>query len=264
MDLKLAGRSALITGGSKGIGFGIAKWLAGEGCHVALVARHKEALEQAAADISRSGTAGDGVNVRALAADVGDAAQRRRVVQQCGRVDILVNSAGGIPGGNLQDVDEAQWRAAWDAKVYGHINMCREFLPLMKEKKSGVIINVIGVGGERLDAQYIAGATGNAALMAFTRALGSNSLDHGVRVVGVNPGPVATERLEFLGRKRALDRFGDPERWREFQKNMPLGRPATVDEVAAMVVFLCSPHCSYMSGTIVTIDGGMANRATLP
>lgn len=261
MELKLAGRSALITGGSKGIGFAIARWLAGEGCHVALVARSASVLEQSAATIRREHPA---VNVRAFPADVGDAAQRARVVQQCADVDILVNSAGGIPGGDLQDVDEAKWRSAWDAKVYGHINMCRDLMPLMKGRKSGVIINIIGVGGEKLDAHYIAGSTGNAALMAFTRTLGSTSLDHGVRVIGVNPGPVLTDRLEFLGRKRAQDRFGDPERWREFQKNMPLGRPASVDEIAAMVVFLCSEHCAYMSGTIVTIDGGMASRSSLP
>ncbi len=261
MELKLAGRNALVTGGSRGIGLGIARGLAGEGCHVGLVARREPVLEEAAAQIRQSNP---GVQVWTFAADVADAAQRKRVVQKCGEPDILVNSAGGIPGGDLNDVDEEKWRAAWDAKVYGHINMCREILPLMNARKSGVIINVIGVGGEKLDAHYIAGSTGNAALMAFTKALGSSSLDRGVRVIGVNPGPVATDRLEFLGRKRALDRFGDPERWREFQKNMPLGRPASVDEVAAMVVFLCSDHCAYVSGTIVTIDGGMANRSSLP
>jgi 3-oxoacyl-[acyl-carrier protein] reductase len=260
MDLKLAGRKALITGGSKGIGLGIAKWLAAEGCSVRLVARTQADLEAAAVMLRKTSKA----EVKTFAADVGDAEQRKRVAEQCADVDILVNSAGGIPGGNIIDVDEAKWRTAWDGKVYGHINMCREIFPRMTARKSGVIINIIGAGGERLDALYIAGATGNAALMAFTRTLGSTSIDQGVRVIGVNPGPVETERLEFLGRKRAQDRLGDPSRWREFFKQMPLGRPATVDEVAAMVAFLCSDHCSYLSGTIVTIDGGLANRGALP
>ena len=148
--------------------------------------------------------------------------------------------------------------------VYGHINMCREVYYRMKARKKGVIINIIGAGGERLDALYIAGATGNAALMAFTKTLGSVSIDEGVRVLGVNPGPVETERLEFLGRKRAQDRLGDANRWREFFQQMPLGRPATVEECTGMVAFLCSDHCSYMSGTIITIDGGLANRGALP
>jgi NAD(P)-dependent dehydrogenase (short-subunit alcohol dehydrogenase family) len=261
MDLKLKGRSALITGGSKGIGFGVARWLAAEGCNIRLVARTAADLDQAAAKL-KAGTRG--VDVRTFAVDVADGAARKRTVDQCGEIDILVNSAGGIPGGNLQDVDEAKWRAAWDAKVYGHINMCREVFYRMKARGKGVIINVIGMGGERLDDHYIAGATGNAALMAFTKALGSTSIDHGVRVIGVNPGPVETERLEFLGRKRAQDRLGDADRWREFFKEMPLGRPATVDETVAMVAFLSSDLCSYMSGTIVTIDGGLANRGALP
>jgi NAD(P)-dependent dehydrogenase (short-subunit alcohol dehydrogenase family) len=260
MDLNLKGRSVLITGGSKGIGFGVARWLAAEGCKVRLVARTSADLDEAAARLKKQGA----VDVRTFAADVADAQARKRVVDQCGDIDILVNSAGGIPGGDLQDVDEARWRAAWDAKVYGHINMCRELFYRMKTRGKGVIINVIGMGGERLDDHYIAGATGNAALMAFTKALGSTSIDQGIRVIGVNPGPVETERLEFLGRKRAQDRLGDPGRWREFFKEMPLGRPATVDETVAMITFLCSDLCSYMSGTIVTIDGGLANRGALP
>jgi NAD(P)-dependent dehydrogenase (short-subunit alcohol dehydrogenase family) len=260
MDLNLKGRTALITGGSKGIGFGVAQWLAAEGCNIRLVARTAADLDQARAKLLDKSK----LDVRTFALDVADPAARKRMVDECGDVDILVNSAGGIPGGNLIDVDEAKWRAAWDGKVYGHINMCRELLPRMKARKQGVIINIIGAGGERLDHLYIAGATGNAALMAFSKALGSTSIDDGVRVLGVNPGPVETERLEFLGRKRAQDRLGDPNRWREFFTQMPLKRPATVDEVAPVVAFLCSDHCSYMSGTIVTIDGGLANRGALP
>lgn len=259
MDLKLKGRAALITGGSKGIGFGVAKALAAEGCHIRLVARTAADLDKAKADLAPYK-----VDVRTFALDVADAAARKRMVDEAGDIDILVNSAGGIPGGNLQDVDEAKWRAAWDGKVYGHINMCREVYYRMKARKKGVIINIIGAGGERLDALYIAGATGNAALMAFTKTLGSVSIDEGVRVLGVNPGPVETERLEFLGRKRAQDRLGDANRWREFFQQMPLGRPATVEECTGMVAFLCSDHCSYMSGTIITIDGGLANRGALP
>jgi NAD(P)-dependent dehydrogenase (short-subunit alcohol dehydrogenase family) len=105
---------------------------------------------------------------------------------------------------------------------------------------------------------------GNASLMAFTRALGASSPDYGVRVLGVNPGPVETERLVHLSKKLAAQRFGDERRWRDRYAKMPFGRPARGDEIAATVAFLASDLSSYTSGTIVTIDGGVASRGSLP
>ena len=131
----------------------------------------------------------------------------------------------------------------------------------MKARRRGVIVNIIGAGGERLDFGYIAGAAGNAGLMAFTRAIGGASPEFGVRVVGVNPGPVQTDRIKTLSRKRAATLYGDENRWRETFAKMPFGRPATTDEIAAMVVFLASDLSAYTSGTIVTIDGGLTYRS---
>jgi 3-oxoacyl-[acyl-carrier protein] reductase len=260
MDLKLSGRTVLITGSSKGIGLGVAQWFAREGVHVCLVARSAKLLDKEAAAIGETA----GVTVRTLAADLSDAAARDNVFKTFPDVDIVVNNAGAIPGGSLHDVDEPAWRAGWDLKVFGYVGLTRHYLAAMKQRRRGVIINVIGLGGERLDATYIAGAMGNAGLMAFTRALGGTSTDFGVRVVGVNPGPVLTDRVEVLGRKRAATLYGDENRWRESFAKMPYGRPATVDEIAATVVFLASDLCSYTSGTIVTIDGGLANRGGMP
>jgi NAD(P)-dependent dehydrogenase (short-subunit alcohol dehydrogenase family) len=260
MDLKLAGRSALITGSSKGIGLAVAKWFAREGVHVALVARSAEALQKEAAAIQQT----TGVTARTLAADLADAAARERVYKTFPDVDILVNNAGAIPGGSLHDVDEPAWRAGWDLKVFGYVGLTRHYLAAMKKRRRGVIINIIGLGGERLDATYIAGAMGNAGLMAFTRAIGGTSVDFGVRVVGVNPGPVLTDRVEVLGRKRAMRLYGDESRWKESFAKMPYGRPATADEIAATVVFLASDLSAYTSGTIVTIDGGLAHRGSMP
>jgi NAD(P)-dependent dehydrogenase (short-subunit alcohol dehydrogenase family) len=259
VDLKLSGRTALITGSSKGIGLSIAQWFAREGVHVCLVARSAELLRQQAAMIAKTG-----VTAQSLAADLSDDAARERVVQTFPDIDILVNNAGAIPGGSIDEVDEAAWRAGWDLKVYGYVGLTRRYLQKMKERRRGVIINIIGVGGEKLDATYIAGAMGNAGLMAFTRAIGGSSTDFGVRVVGVNPGPVLTDRVEILGRKRAAVQFGDENRWREGFARMPFGRPASCDEIAATVVFLASDLSSYTSGTIVTLDGGLAHRSTLP
>jgi 3-oxoacyl-[acyl-carrier protein] reductase len=259
MDLQLTGRTALITGGSKGIGLATAKWFAAEGVDVALVARSADDLAKAAEAIRQTAP----VKVTTLAADLSDASGREQVAAQFPDVDILVNNAGAVPSGTLSTVDEATWRAAWDLKVFGYIGMARTYFARMQARRRGVIINIIGIGGERLDFNYIAGSTGNAGLMAFTRALGGRSPDFGVRVVGVNPGPVATERFEWLGRQRAAAELGDPERWTEKFKHLPWGRPATADEVAAAVVFLASDLSSYTSGTILTIDGGMVHRGGL-
>lgn len=258
MDLKLSGRTALITGASKGIGRAVAHWFASEGVHVCLVARSADALQKEAAAIG-----GMGVRAQTLAADLSDATAREAVYKTFAGVDILVNNAGAIPGGTIHDVDEPAWRAAWDLKVFGYVGLTRHYLKAMQERRSGVIINIIGLGGERLDAGYIAGAVGNAGLMAFTRAVGANSLDFGVRVVGVNPGPVLTDRVEMLGRERAARLHGDESRWRESFARMPRSRPATPDEIAATVVFLASDLSSYTSGTIVSIDGGLAHRGGL-
>jgi len=259
MDLKLTGRTALITGASKGIGLGIAKWFAGEGVNLGLVARSRDRLDEAAGDVRKSAQ----VDVRALAADLSDAATRRLVFEAFADVDILINNAGAIPGGSIEDVDEAAWRAGWDLKVFGYIDFTRLYLARMKERRRGVIINIIGAGGEKLSYGYIAGSSANASLMAFTRAIGGTSPDFGVRVVGVNPGPVATERVEYLARQRAA-KAGDESRWRESFVHMPFGRPATVDEIAATVVFLASDLSSYTSGTIVSVDGGLPHRGPLP
>ncbi len=259
MDMKLAGRSALITGASKGIGLSIATMLAAEGCDLHLVARTASDLDAARERIR----AGADTNVTLHAADLAQRGVAADLARRCAEVDILVNNAGSIPRGSIDEIDEARWREAWDLKVFGYINMCREFFALMKARRRGVIVNILGNGGERLDAGYIAGAAGNAALMAFTRALGGNSADVGVRVVGVNPGPVATDRLIGLMRKEAASRLGDAERWSELARGFPFGRAATVEEIAATVVLLASDHSSYTTGTIVTIDGGMVNRGSL-
>ena len=259
MDLGLSGRVALVTGGSKGIGLAIARRLAAEGCALHLVSRTPADLEAARANLSASHK----TPVMVHAMDMAARGSAEALATKCGDLDILVNNAGATPRGALDEVDEERWRAAFDLKVFGYINLSRVFYARMKARRRGVIINIIGNGGERVDYGYIAGAAGNAALMAFTRALGAGSIDYGVRAVGVNPGPVATERLVGLMQKEAQARFGDSARWREFEKGFPLGRSATPDEVAATVALLASDLSAYTSGTIVTIDGGMAHRGSL-
>lgn len=259
MDMGLAGRTALITGGSKGIGFSIAEMLAAEDCHLHLVARSQVQLEAARERLR--GIAKIDVQIHAM--DLALRGSATELAAKCPQIDILVNNAGSIPRGTLEEIDEDRWRQAWDLKVFGYINMSREFYRLMKARGSGVIVNILGNGGEALDAGYIVGAAGNAALMAFSRALGGQSSKDGVRVIGVNPGPVATDRLIGLLQKEAKTRFGDPSRWQELAKGFPFNRAATVEEIASTVVLLTSDRSSYTTGTIFTIDGGIVNRGSL-
>jgi 3-oxoacyl-[acyl-carrier protein] reductase len=257
MDLKLAGKRALITGGSKGIGRAAADALAAEQCHLVLVARTASHLEDARVALTRAFQ----VEVDVVAANLADGTNVARLAATYPNIDILINNAGAIPGGNLSEIDEAKWRAAWDLKVFGYINMCRAFYQLMKARGSGVIINVVGAAAQTRDPEYICGVAGNSALTAFSQSLGSVSPRHGIRVVAINPGPVATDRLVSLYRKKAQDRTGDPENWHEFVKAMPFGRAARAQEIAAAIAFLASEHSGYTSGTVLTIDAGISARS---
>ena len=252
MDLQLAGKTVLITGGSKGIGKATAEVLAEEGCNLILVARDAELLNATAAEIRAKRQ----VNVRTIAADLSSDAAIRKVAAEAGEIDILVNNAGAIPPGDVLSVDDAKWRQAWDLKVFGYISFCRVIYGQMKARKAGVIINVIGAAGEKFPTGYIAGAAGNAGLMAFTRALGKGAPADGLRVVAINPGPVETDRLVMLRKAEAKEKWGDESRWRELSASMPFGRPATPREIGNAVAFLASPASGYTTGTVLTIDGG--------
>ncbi|MDP7539113.1 MAG: SDR family oxidoreductase [Alphaproteobacteria bacterium] len=256
MELELAGRTALITGGSKGIGRACAESLAAEGLHLHLAARGKEALAETKDKILRNHQ----VSIETHALDLSDSEAQQELSGRCPDIDILVNNAGAIPGGTVASIDEGRWREAWDLKVFGYINLCRIFHARMASRGQGVIVNVIGLAGEAFNAGYIAGSTGNAGLMAFTRALGSTSLDDGVRVVGVNPGLVETGRMVTLMEQRAEAEFGDKSRWRDLTTNLPAGRAAKPEEVANLVTFLASERAAYTTGVIYSIDGGAAAR----
>ncbi len=256
MDLGIAGSTALVTGASQGIGFHVACALAREGCHLHLVSRSAEKLDTARAEILRRST----VDVTLHACDLSLPEGVADLARGCGTVDILVNNAGAIPEGDLLSIDDPHWRQAWDLKVFGFINLTREIYRSMRERRRGVIVNIIGMTGERPTPGYIAGTAGNAALMAFSRALGGESVDYGIRVVGVNPGPTETDRIATILRQRAQAEFGDSSRWPEFVASSPFGRLARPEEVADVVAFLASDRASYISGTIIAVDGGRLSR----
>jgi NAD(P)-dependent dehydrogenase (short-subunit alcohol dehydrogenase family) len=245
MDLNLGGKRVLVTGGSKGIGRACAEAFAKEGAKVRVASRNPAPdgkFESKAIDLSQRGAA------EALA-------------EWAGELDILVNNAGAIPGGDLLKVDEETWRRAWDLKMFGYVNLSRQVYARMKARRSGVIVNIIGSAGEKMDAAYIAGSTANAGLMAFTRALGGAAHADGLRVVGINPGPISTDRLITLFQQRAETLLGDRARYRELFENMSFGRPGTAEEVANAALFLASERSAYTSGCILTIDGGLSARS---
>ena len=168
MDLHLKGKEALITGASKGIGFAVACALAQEGCNVHLASRAKDSLNTAANAIRAKYPL---VQVKEWVADLSAQNDRSRLIDACSHVDILINNAGSNPGGDLLNTPTQVWRTSWDLKVFGYIDFSRSMLEHMKKRGKGVILNVIGIAGEKLQAQYIIGSTGNAALIAFTKAI---------------------------------------------------------------------------------------------
>ncbi len=254
MDLSLRGKRAVVTGASKGIGAAIAEVLAEEGCNVILAARNEAALTELAARLR----ARHQIDARPVAVDLRTKAGVDALAGACGDCDVLVNNAGDIRGGSLDKVDGAMWRHDWDLKVFGFIDLSRHVYAAMKARGSGAIVNIIGAAGEKFDFDYIAGTAGNAALMAFTRALGSKSLADNIRVVGINPGPVETDRIVTLMKTRAKNLLGDEARYEELLARMPRGRAAKPREIADMAAFLASERSAYTTGVIVTIDGGIS------
>jgi NAD(P)-dependent dehydrogenase (short-subunit alcohol dehydrogenase family) len=257
MDMQLHGKRVLVTGGSKGIGLACAEAFAAEGCDVVLSARDPATLAAAAERLR----AARQVRVETLAADLSQEGERERLHAAFPDVDVLVNNAGAIPSGRLQDIPIARWKAAWDLKVIGYIHLCQLYLQGMEARKAGAIVNIIGMAGRAPRAGYIAGGAGNAALIAFTSALGAAAQASNVKVVGINPAVTKTDRMLTQARTNAKLKFGDEARWAETLTNLPFGRPIEAAEIADLAVFLASPRGHYVNGTVVDVDGGGMFRA---
>jgi 3-oxoacyl-[acyl-carrier protein] reductase len=256
MDLNLKGKTVLITGGSRGIGLAAGRRFAEEGCALHLVARDAAKLGAAAKVLEDTYKA----NVKTYSLDMSLPTSAPELARLCPDVDILVNNAGALPTGDIFALDEAAWLGGFQSKVFNYINLTRQIIPAMRARRSGVIVNVIGLIGEKPTFDAICRGAANAALIAFTRALGSGSTEFNVRVVGVNPPTTRTERSEATARQRAQKELGSEERWPELFRGRPFGRLAETAELADMIAFLSSDRAAYMSGTVVNMDGGSLYR----
>jgi NAD(P)-dependent dehydrogenase (short-subunit alcohol dehydrogenase family) len=229
MNLQLNGKTVMITGGSKGIGAACARSYAAEGSHLILVSRNADQLHATAQAI----TAQHAVQVRTLPLDLRKPEDFARAAQAAREVDILVNNAGDIPAGSVVKLDDATWRHAWELKVFGYINLCREAFSAMSD--------------------YICGSSANAALTMFTKGLGSDSHKHGVRVVGVHPPSTRTDRIEKVLRTAAEQRYGDATQTERLISEGIFTRPIDPEQVGDMVVYLSSPRASQISGVVMAL-----------
>lgn len=257
MELGLRDKTALVTGGSKGIGRAVARALADEGARVMICARDGQALSSAAAEIEGA----TGRSVLTMAADLSDLSSVARVadgaVSRLGRLDILVNNAGAIKGGDFLTTPDEEWLRGWSLKLLGYIRMAREVLPHMQRLGGGRIINVVGAAARNPSPTYMMGGTANAALINFTKALADLGARSNVLVTAVSPGPVKTERWDNLVRQQAAAAGKDVEAYaKEQSATMPLGRIALPEEVADLVCFLASDRAAFLSGITITVDGG--------
>jgi 3-oxoacyl-[acyl-carrier protein] reductase len=257
MDLRLEGKTALVTGSSEGIGKGIALALAREGVDVAICARRAAPLQATAEEIARTTNR----KVVPITADLTKDADARNFVEEghkaLGRIDILVNNAGSSPGGVLEHLTEEDWAQSLQLKFMGYVRCMKHVLPIMRAQKKGRVVNLIGNDGVKVSYWEIAPGAANAAGQNLTVSLAGQYGRHNVSFCAVNPGPVRTERWSGLVNAMSRDMKIPYEQADQLApRSIPMGRIAEVEEVANLVVMLASPLMQMVNGTMIEIDGG--------
>lgn len=252
VNLRLEGKLAVITGGSKGIGLACARAFLDEGARVALLSRDPANLASARASLGR--------DVFTRAVDLADAAAAKLAFAEVsaaqGPIDVLINSAGAARRHPPLELDAAAWRQAIDAKFFPAINAMDAVLPAMAARGTGAVVNIIGVGGKVADPFHIAGGAANAALMLATTGLAVAYAPRGVRINGINPGMTRTGRVKDRLEVEARTSGGSPEDLlRKAESRIPAGRMATPEEVAQVALFLASEQASYIFGAVLPMDG---------
>src|SRR5215467_5006829 len=257
MDLRMNGKTALVTGGSAGIGKAIAFALAREGVDVAICARRREPLEAAASQIARETNR----KIVPIPTDLTKPADAEAFVKEAhcalGHIDILVNNAGSAPGGVLDFLTEEDWAQSLQLKFMGYVRCLKHVLPIMQRQGRGRVVNLIGKDGVKPSYWEVAPGAANAAGQNLTLALAAQYGKDNISFVAVNPGPVRTERWAGLVDAMARDmKLPREEADRLAPRSIPLGRIAEVEEVANLVVYLASPLAHFVNGSMIEIDGG--------
>ena len=257
MDLQLTGKTAIVTGGSEGIGKGIAMQLAKEGVDVAICARRMEPLQAAADEISKA----TGRKIVAITADLTKDEDCKSFIEQAhkalGRVDLMINNAGSAPGGVIETLTEKDWEQAMQLKFMGYVRCLRYALPIMVKQGGGRVVNLIGNDGVKPSYWEIAPGAANAAGQNMTMSLAGQYGRHNISFCAVNPGPVRTERWAGLVNAMSRDMgISYEEADKLAPASIALGRIAEVEEVANLVVMLASPLVQMANGTMIEIDGG--------
>ncbi|HMH19218.1 MAG TPA: SDR family oxidoreductase [Burkholderiales bacterium] len=255
MDLNLAGRTVLITGGSKGIGLACAEAFAAEGARVAISSRAPDNLAA-----GKNALQAKGHDVTTIVADLTDpksaVALIAEVERSVGAIDVLVNCAGAAKRYAPSDLDMQAWHNAMDSKYFTYVHAMQAVLPLMAARKRGAIVNIVGQGGKVANPSHLPGGSANAALMLVSAGLASAFGRQGIRVNAINPGVTLSERAK-AGHAAEAKTLGisEEEARRLGEQKIPLGRYARPEEIAAVAVFLASDRASYITGAVIPMDG---------
>ncbi len=255
MEVSLAGRSAIVTGGSKGLGLAIAQEFARSGADVAVLARDQGALNDAKALIQKEAKG----KVLAISCDVSKAGPIEAAVAQCnsefGKVDIFVNNAGQSTRGPSETITDEQWQADLDLKLFAQVRFCRILMPQMKARKWGRIISVLNIGAKAPGADSAPTSVSRAAQMALTKAMSMEGAPHNVLINSLHVGVIVSDQIV-----RRHAREGANVSLEEFiaqaGKAVPMGRMGKAEEFANVATFLASDAAGYVTGCAINVDGG--------
>ncbi|MEH6542458.1 MAG: SDR family oxidoreductase [Porticoccaceae bacterium] len=257
MELGLKDKVVVLTGASKGIGVAATMAFAKEGARLIIAARNLETLDQVAGEIQSA----TGAEITTQSCDVTNDEDVKRLMQTAvdkyGRIDVLVNNgAGKIPAGDFLKIPSVDWLEGWNQKVQAYVRTCQAVYPIMQTQGGGRIVNVLGTAARNPKYSYMAVGMSNAALVNFTKSLADMGSKDNIRVAGVAPSGVMTERYLRLieGRSSAEGKTAEAL-GEEMMKGFPMGRLAEPEELGDVICFVASDRASYISGTVVTVDG---------